>query len=296
MNKFFKLGLIGYPLGHSLSPILHSAAFQTASLHGRYDTYPIAPHENDNQLQEILSRVPTGELQGLNVTIPHKQAVIPFLDRLTPIAGSVGAVNTIYFKDKKLVGDNTDAEGFLTDLKRFYKGEPSTALILGAGGSAHAVAAALLSDDWTIIIAARRQEQVSALITHIEQISPDIAMRSSGISYNQEELKRAVIKCNLVVNTTPLGMYPQTTALPWLDGVVMPSDVLVYDLVYNPIQTAFVRFSQESGAEGVNGLGMLVEQAALSFQLWTGGIPDRDSMYAAARQQLVQKNLWSKGK
>lgn len=296
MSKFFRLGLIGYPLGHSLSPILHSVAFQNASLHGNYDTYPVAPDKNDNKLQEILTRVRTGELQGLNVTIPHKQAVIPLLDRLTPIAGSVGAVNTIYFQDNRLVGDNTDVEGFLTDLKRYYKGEPSTALILGAGGSARAVAAALLGDGWTIIVAGRRQEQVSVLITHVVQDRPDGAMRSSGISYNLEELERAIARCNLVVNTTPLGMYPQIDVLPWIDGLFLPPDILVYDLVYNPIQTAFVRFSKKSGAEGVNGLGMLVEQAALSFQLWTGVVPDRDNMYAAAQQQLMQNNLWRKGK
>ena len=296
MSKFYNLGLIGYPLGHSLSPILHSVALQDAALQGRYDAYPIAPRQDGKNLQAILNQVREGEIHGLNVTIPHKQAVIPMLDQLTPVARRVGAVNTIYFKDGMLVGDNTDVQGFLTDLNRYYRGESSAALILGAGGSAHAVATALLDDGWTVSIAARRLEQVNALLAHIRKVDADGAMRSGSISYCPEELELAIWRCKLVVNSTPVGMYPHIDASPWFDGLLMPSEVMVYDLVYNPAETALVRFCRACGAKGATGLGMLVEQAALSFEIWTGAAPDRDNMYAAASDHLAQKKLWSKSK
>src|SRR5919109_2122988 len=119
----FRLGLIGYPLGHSLSPKIHKAALQACQLEGDYSLFPI--QSNDAQgLKDILACIRSGELQGLNVTIPHKQNVIPFLDELTPTAKTIGAVNTIYLHDKKLIGDNTDAAGFLADLKKFLTTAP----------------------------------------------------------------------------------------------------------------------------------------------------------------------------
>src|SRR5687768_2474619 len=148
----FRLGLLGYPLGHSLSPKIHKAALQTCELEGDYSLYPIQP--NDAQgLNDILTCVRSGEIQGLNVTIPHKQNVIPFLDELTPTAKAIGAVNTIYMSENKLIGDNTDAPGFLADLKKFLTTEKlghrdQNVLVLGAGGSARAVVYALLDDGW----------------------------------------------------------------------------------------------------------------------------------------------------
>lgn len=289
MSKFYNLGLIGFPLGHSLSPILHSAALQSTALKGRYEVYPIAPHKGGSELQHILAKVRTGEFQGLNVTIPHKQAVIPFLDQLSTVAMKVGAVNTIYRKDDKLVGDNTDVNGFLVDLKRYYLREPTTALILGAGGSAHAIAAALLIGGWKVLISARRSEQANALLAHINKVNPDGIERSASISYCREDLAQALPICSLVVNSTPAGMYPNVTGTPWFDGLPMPPDVLVYDLVYNPAETAFVRFCRMCGANGVTGLGMLIEQAALSFQIWTGAVPDCDRLYDAASQRFIQE-------
>ena len=296
MSTFYNLGLIGYPLGHSLSPILHSVALQNVAIQGHYDTYQIAPRQDGKNLQAILNRVREGEIQGLNVTIPHKQAVIPMLDQLTPVASRVGAVNTIYCEDDKLVGDNTDVQGFLSDLKRYDNSGPSAALILGAGGSAHAVASALLNDGWEVVIAARRLEQVNALLEHMRKEDAGAAIRIGRISFRREEFALAIRRCKLVVNSTPVGMVPRVAASPWFDGLVMPSEVMVYDLVYNPAETAFVRFCRECGAKGATGLGMLVEQAALSFEIWTGAVPDRNIMYTCASDHLAQKKLWSKSK
>ena len=169
----FHLGLIGYPLSHSLSPTIHAAALKACNLQGDYSLFPIAPDDKQG-LKDLLARLRTGELHGLNVTIPHKQNVIEFLDELTPTAKAIGAVNTIYLKESKLIGDNTDAAGFLTDLRKFLAESPSpfgrgagvrekSAIVLGAGGSARAVVYALLNDGWNVTISARRIEQAQEL-------------------------------------------------------------------------------------------------------------------------------------
>ena len=145
-----RFGLTGYPLSHSLSPVIHTAALQSCELHGSYSLFPVQPEDKPG-LKKLLDRVRNGEIIGLNVTIPHKQNVIEFLDELTPTAEVIGAVNTIYTKDDKLIGDNTDAPGFLADLKKFlttdvHRDGTLNALILGAGGSARAVAYALVNE------------------------------------------------------------------------------------------------------------------------------------------------------
>jgi shikimate dehydrogenase len=149
----FQLGSIGYPLGHSLSPKIHAAALKACGLQGDYSLFPIHPDDKDG-LKDLLARIRAGELHGLNVTIPHKQNVIDFMDELTPTAEAIGAVNTIYLRDNKLIGDNTDAAGFLADLKKgIGNGElGKSAIVLGAGGSARAVVYALLNDGWEVTL------------------------------------------------------------------------------------------------------------------------------------------------
>ena len=152
-NSYFHLGLIGWPLGHSYSPKLHQAALHALELAGEYLLYPIPPlPKGEAILTELLVQIRRGDLQGLNVTIPHKQAIIPFLDEITPVARAIGAVNTIFQREGRLVGDNTDAPGFLADLKRLapelFLAQKRRALVLGAGGSARAVIYALAHADW----------------------------------------------------------------------------------------------------------------------------------------------------
>ncbi len=164
----YQLGLIGFPLGHSLSPKIQTAALKARGLHGDYSLFPISP-EDKQGLKDLLARVRAGEIHGLNVTIPHKQNVIELMDELTPTAKFIGAVNTIYMRGKKLIGDNTDAPGFLSDLKRVMSVSQSkienrkSAIVLGAGGSARAVVYALCNDGWNVTIAARRIEQAQQL-------------------------------------------------------------------------------------------------------------------------------------
>jgi shikimate dehydrogenase len=279
-SKFFNLGLTGYPLGHSLSPKLHAAALQAVGLAGEYKLYPVSP-EGPQGLAQLLGRVRAGELHGLNVTIPHKQAVIPLLDELTATAQAIGAVNTIYLRDGRLIGDNTDAPGFLADLNKFVgtiHESPLRALVLGAGGSARAVVYALAKAGWDVTIAARRVDQAEAVITGLDFPNPEV--RISSIEYQVSALSSLIPSFSLVVNTTPLGMSPNVDVSPWPDGLPFPR-ADVYDLVYNPGETLLVRQARSAGLRAQTGLGMLVEQAALACEIWTGCVPPRQAMFDA---------------
>ncbi len=226
----------------------------------------------------------TAKLHGLNVTIPHKQAIIPFLDELTPSALAIGAVNTLFCKDGKLIGHNTDAPGFLADLTKFLKNTNAEkeALIMGAGGAARAVVYALLADGWNVTLAVRRADvdQAGALIESFKQQAGAGCMRSTLLEPGDLNLHRKGIR--LIVNATPIGMSPETESSPWPVGLPLPQGAAVYDLVYNPRQTRLVREAQAAGLQATTGLGMLVEQAALSFACWTGREVPREVMFAAA--------------
>jgi shikimate dehydrogenase len=278
--SIFQLGLTGYPLGHSLSPKIHTAALKACELEGTYSLFPIHP-DDKQRLNDLLIRVRTGEIRGLNVTIPHKQNVIEFLDELTPTAKAIGAVNTIYFRDNKLIGDNTDAPGFLSDLKKFIGdrelGIGKSALVLGAGGSARAVVYALVHDSWEITVASRRIEQAQELASRFERVK--------AVELNLQTFQLSNVQ--LVVNTTPLGMKPQIDQSPLPENLSLPSNIFIYDLVYNPRETKLVSDARSQGVSATTGLGMLIEQAALSFELWTGCSPSRETLYTAVESQPV---------
>jgi shikimate dehydrogenase len=268
-----QLGLIGYPVGHSLSPKIHKAALDACGLEGEYALFPVAPSDQQG-LKELLARVRSGEFTGLNVTIPHKQNVIPLLDELSLPARAIGAVNTISIQNGKLTGDNTDALGFLADLKSFLTtetrkhGVKKSVLILGAGGSARAVVYALANDGWNITVTARRHEQAKELAAHYEL-------------HTRRYPSLRPTTFDLIVNTTPLGMSPSLNISPWPADSPFPSNAAVYDLVYNPRETKLVKDARAAGLPATTGLGMLIEQAILSFEIWTGLTPPRDALIDA---------------
>ena len=278
-----KLGLIGYPLSHSLSPIIHASALQYCGLEGSYSLFPVPPDDKQG-LKELLDRVRHGDITGLNVTIPHKQNVIEFIDERTPTAQAIGAVNTIYTRDHRLIGDNTDVPGFLSDIKRFLTAETwrrgdLSALVLGAGGSARAVVYALLNDGWEVTIAARRMEQAQQLMKSFIYNKLQI----TDVSFSNID----VSNISLVTNTTPVGMTPNIDQSPWPENLPFPPHAAIYDLVYNPRETRLVREARAQGRPATTGLGMLIEQATLSFEIWTGHSPLRETMSASVDQSLI---------
>jgi len=280
------LGLIGYPLKFSLSPIIHTTAMKFCGVDGNYYLFPVPP-DDFNGLKEMLDRVREGKMTGLNITIPHKQNVIPMLDELTPVAQAIGAVNTIYSQNGKLIGDNTDASGFLVDLhthldvlnEDWKKGQK--ALVIGAGGAARAIVFGLVNDGWKVLITARRPEQVMALMTQF----PDHASCLTWIDYHSTSFSAAITGVRLVINTTPVGMAPAVEKSPWPAGEPLPNQAVFYDLVYNPRETKFILEARSIGLLAFGGLGMLMEQAALAFKIWTGFDVPREPLFAALEEK-----------
>ena len=287
MSELKSFGLVGYPLEHSLSPLIHKAALQELGIQGEYRLYPV---EEAASLLELMEGVRMGSLHGLNVTIPYKSDILSFLDHLTPTARAIGAVNTVFLRDSQLVGDNTDAAGFLADLERLGWLEigdlKRCAVVLGAGGSARAVVYALASTGWQIIIAARRQEQAAILVKTMQESFENDLPVGRKKSFTAVHLGYASLASlnptpDLIVNTTPLGMFPRDDISPWPEDLDFPPQAALYDLVYNPAETALMRAARGDGLRVTNGLGMLVEQAALSFEIWTGLEAPRQAMHQA---------------
>jgi shikimate dehydrogenase len=281
----YRLGLIGYPLGHSLSPGIHQAALQAMELPGEYRLYPVEPlPEGQTALKQLVERVRLGELDGLNVTIPHKPSVLPLLDELTPTAEGIGAVNTIYRDGHRMLGDNTDAPGFLADLERLGVTEPGLALVLGAGGSARSVVFGLAARGWQVQLAARRLDQAQALAQAIARTDP--AYTPAALRLSRQDIASA-LPVELIVNTTPVGMSPILEADPWPSGLPLPEGTFVYDLIYNPAETWLLRAARFTGLRYANGLGMLVEQAALALERWTGQPVPRQAMWLALEEFIA---------
>ena len=280
------LGLIGYPLKHSLSPIIHRAAFDYCGLDGTYSLYPILPSDLQG-LSFLLEKIRNKEINGLNVTIPHKQMVIPLLDELTTTAQNIGAVNTIFMKENKLIGDNTDAPGFLAHLYAFLGTEAEgseamkNALVLGAGGAARAVTYSLIHDGWNVVLAARRIEQAQSLIDQF----PDHQSHLTCIDLHPDAFQSIAPDQRLVINATPVGMFPNSDDSPWPNGVPFPPQAAFYDLVYNPRETKFVHNARTAGLQAITGMGMLVEQAALAFEIWTGYYVPREPLLTAVEEK-----------
>lgn len=260
-------GLIGWPVGHSKSPAMHQAAFRAAGVDGVYVLLPVHPDD----VGEAVRGLRALGFRGVNVTVPHKQAVMPFLDTLTPEARAIGAVNTILVQENgTLLGHNTDAAGFLSDLESKI-GVPdatkiSEALILGAGGSARAVTYALARSGVPTRVLARRPEQAQALAQALRPHTRAGMIHPHAWTH----LPELAANATLIVNCTPLGMTPHTDASPWPENLSFRPEHIIYDLVYNPPQTRLMSQALAAGARAFNGLGMLIHQGALAWELWTG--------------------------
>jgi shikimate dehydrogenase len=288
-KRSWNLGLIGYPLSHSRSPELHRAALEACGLRGDYRLFPISPNfEGLQQIKVLIEQVRSQEIQGLNVTIPHKQTVLSLVDELTPTAATIGAVNTIIYRGGAIIGENTDAAGFLADLarcmtrERYDPGNNLSALVLGAGGAARAVVYALAQSGWQVTVAARRVEQAEELSAWGAGDANYPAVRAIRLAPDKiREWIRSSSHAGLLINTTPVGMFPHENKSPWPDEIALPEKIFLYDLVYNPQETRLVRQAKASGIPATGGLGMLVEQAAFAFESWTGQPAPRSAMAAA---------------
>jgi shikimate dehydrogenase len=275
----FLLGLTGFPLAHSLSPRLHQAALDHYVFSGSYSLFPIqSGPDAESQLRALCDKVRDNSLSGFNVTIPHKQAILSCVDEVTREAGLIGAVNTVYFKNGKVIGDNTDAGGFLNDLENLIDlATPKSALVLGAGGAARAVVFGLVNNGWKVYLAARRIHQAEELGESFESITQNGQI--VPLALNEGSLRTVSGICDLIVNATPAGMSPNVDICAWLEEIEFPEQAVLYDLIYNPSETYLMKRAAVQKVRCRNGMGMLIEQAALAFEKWTGQVVDRQVMW-----------------
>ena len=280
-----RLVLIGYPLGHSISPAFQQAALDHLALPAEYTTKPVSPE----RLAEALDGLRGGEFLGANVTIPHKEAALKHLDTTDPWASSIGAVNTIVKDGPKLTGHNTDAYGFMTSLKEKAGFDPkgSTALLLGAGGAARAAAFALAQEGVaSLTIANRTLGRAQSLAVEVSQDAGTV----SAVAIRDPALAAAIRGSDLIVNATSIGMRhsPAEDASP-IEGELIRPGSIVYDMVYTPEETPLLAVAKEAGARTLGGLWMLVLQGAAAFELWTGKSPPVDVMHRAAQDALASQ-------
>jgi len=257
-------GIFGYPIGHSLSPLMHNTAFASHGMDAVYVPFAVDPA----QIETAVHAIRALHLQGVNVTIPHKQAVMPWLDELTPEARLIGAVNTIHLQDGRLRGYNTDGIGFLRSLEEAgAEVTGQTVLLLGAGGAARAIAVQLcLSGVQRLYLANRTHSRARDLASFLQEHFAHVEI--SVIALEEPALATCLPQANILVNATSVGMQPHDVS-PVPSIHLQPWHV-VCDIVYHPRDTPLLQAAQRQSARTVDGLGMLVHQGAKAFEIWTG--------------------------
>ena len=282
-----RLGIIGYPIGHSISPIFQQAGLDHLGIDATYEKWEVTPEDVGDFVNGL--RAP-GSL-GINITVPHKQAVIPFLDEVDEWATAAGAVNTIVNHDGRLSGHNTDGPGFLQALsvETGYAPKGTRALILGAGGAARGILLALVRGGVdSLVIANRTLERAETLA----QLAKDNGVLAEAVPLRNpdESVTEAAASADLIVNCTTMGMShgPDEHGSP-LSAAQIPATAIVNDVVYNPLLTPILKEAAAAGATALGGLHMLVYQGVLSFRMWTGQDAPVDVMLEAAKIEMASR-------
>lgn len=274
------LGVIGWPIAHSLSPAMQAAAIRSSGLDYAYIAMPVRPESLPAAVEGLRSL----GFRGFNVTIPHKSAVMTLLDEVDEDARRIGAVNTVVNDNGRLVGHNTDVTGFLRGLSRqgvTVKGKQ--AVVLGAGGAARAVIWGLLREGASgIVVGVRNAAKAKETLS-------DFAEDVEVLSWDDDVFAESLASADILVNTTPLGMTPKTEEMPPVDWNRVPKEAFVYDIIYTPGCTRFLREAKAHGHCVTNGVAMLVGQGAEALSLWTGVQPDEGAMEQALLAALGER-------
>jgi shikimate dehydrogenase len=276
--------LLGNPLGHSISPAMHNRVFEKLGLDYCYLPVQVEPQN----LETVFAGLSKMNVAGFNVTIPHKINIIEHLDRLDPLAATIGAVNTICIKDGKTTGHNTDGEGFIRTLEE--EGEVSVPgkkiFLLGGGGAARSIAMTLAYRGAEMIfICNRTLAKAEALAA---EINKKIRNCAKAVPMLNEQVLKTIQSCDILVNSTNVGMHPRQDVLPLSEDFLF-SHLVVADIVYNPHTTKLLATAKARGCRIVHGLGMLIYQGAAGFKLWTGIDPLISEMTEVAYDLMVRK-------
>lgn len=279
------MGVFGHPIHHSLSPAMHNAAFAALGLDYIYVPFPVCP----DSLGAALHSLPALGILGVNLTIPHKERVLPFLEEISDEAREVGAVNTVHCVEGRLLGENTDSFGFYAPLEEAgLDVEGRAAVVLGAGGAARSVVFALLRHGGRIVIANRAPERAERLAEAAIRAGYPADSVSTCALDDQEALGKAIDHAALCVNATRLGMYPDVYAAPKIPWERCSKTLFFYDLVYNPVRTRLLQEAEAHGCPTLTGVRMLVYQGAAAFQKWTGHWPPVEVMEQAVLSGLSE--------
>ncbi|MCP8993861.1 shikimate dehydrogenase [Streptococcus sp. CF9-1] len=271
--------VVANPIKHSISPFIHNSAFEATNTNGVYLAWEVDAAE----LAETVANIRRYQMYGINLSMPYKEQVIPYLDQLSEEACLIGAVNTVVNREGTLIGYNTDGKGFFKSLPSF-KISRKRVVLLGAGGAAKAILAQAILDGVSQISVFVRSSSMEKTRPYLEKIQNATGFRVDLFALEDiQELQDSITQADLLVNATSVGMDGSSQPIP--TSIVLPEKLMVADVIYQPFETPFLKWAKEQGNQSINGLGMLLYQAAEAFELWTGKEMPTDQIWELLKQK-----------
>lgn len=280
INGYTRLAaVVANPIKHSISPFIHNSAFEATNTNGVYLAWEV----DATELAETVANIRRYQMYGINLSMPYKEQVIPYLDQLSAEACLIGAVNTVVNREGTLIGYNTDGKGFFKSLPSF-KISRKRLVLLGAGGAAKAILAQAILDGVSQISVFVRSSSIEKTRPYLEKIQNATGFRVDLFALEDvQDLQDSITKADLLVNATSVGMDGFSQPIP--TSIVLPEKLLVADVIYQPFETPFLKWAKEQGNQSINGLGMLLYQAAEAFELWTGKEMPTDQIWELLKQK-----------
>jgi len=271
--------VVANPIKHSISPFIHNSAFEATNTNGVYLAWEV----DATELAETVANIRRYQMYGINLSMPYKEQVIPYLDQLSAEACLIGAVNTVVNREGTLIGYNTDGKGFFKSLPSF-KISRKRLVLLGAGGAAKAILAQAILDGVSQISVFVRSSSMEKTRPYLEKIQNATGFRVDLFALEDvQDLQDSITQADLLVNATSVGMDGSSQPIP--TSIVLPDKLLVADVIYQPFETPFLKWARNQGNQSINGLGMLLYQAAEAFELWTGKEMPTDQIWELLKQK-----------
>ena len=271
--------VVANPIKHSISPFIHNSAFEATNTNGVYLAWEV----DATELAETVANIRRYQMFGINLSMPYKEQVIPYLDQLSAEACLIGAVNTVVNREGTLIGYNTDGKGFFKSLPSF-KISRKRLVLLGAGGAAKAILAQAILDGVSQISVFVRSSSMEKTRPYLEKIQNATGFRVDLFALEDvQDLQDSITQADLLVNATSVGMDGSSQPIP--TSIVLPEKLMVADVIYQPFETPFLKWAKEQGNQSINGLGMLLYQAAEAFELWTGKEMPTDQIWELLKQK-----------
>ena len=280
INGYTRLAaVVANPIKHSISPFIHNSAFEATETNGVYLAWEVEATD----LAETVANIRRYQMYGINLSMPYKEQVIPYLDQLSEEACLIGAVNTVVNREGTLIGYNTDGKGFFKSLPSF-KISRKRLVLLGAGGAAKAILAQAILDGVSQISVFVRSSSMEKTRHYLEKIQNATGFRVDLFALEDvQDLQDSITKADLLVNATSVGMDGSSQPIP--TSIVLPEKLMVADVIYQPFETPFLKWARNQGNQSINGLGMLLYQAAEAFELWTGKEMPTDQIWELLKQK-----------